>query len=179
MLIDLLEHYTSTQWENIWRSHWATNSSWIFRAPDSLGTQGWWQTWNTKWWSVKSSRSDIMGWHLFNTMWKDHRVPGEWQDAMLVPMLMTGDLIRLLHVLGKLFAKFMHRRLRMIYDTLLDSQCGFHCARKCIDMILCTWQLTMKAGEHSTKVHYSSRKRTTEFQMKLFGWCSRNTAFLV
>ena len=56
---------------------------------------------------------------------------------MLLLMPMTADLIRLLRVVGKLFAKVMHRRLRMIYDTLLNSQCGFHCARKCIDMILC------------------------------------------
>ena len=50
---------------------------------------------------------------LFETVWKEERVPDEWRDALLVPIPNKEDLmvcanwhgISLLDVMGKLFAK--------------------------------------------------------------------------
>ena len=98
---------------------------------------------------------------LFETVWKEERVPDEWRDALLVPIPKKGDLmicgnwrgISLLDVMGKLFAKVIQGRLQVVVeDTLPDSQCGFRCGRGCINMIFCARQIMEKAREHNTKV---------------------------
>ena len=98
---------------------------------------------------------------LFETVWKEERVPDEWRDALLVLIPKKGDLmicgnwhgISLLDVMGKLFAKVIQGRLQVVVeDTLPDSQCGFRCGRGCIDMIFCARQIMEKAREHNTKV---------------------------
>ncbi len=53
---------------------------------------------------------------LFSTVWKEERVPTEWRDAIIVPILKKGDPsqcdnwrgISLLDTTGRLFAKVMH-----------------------------------------------------------------------
>ena len=53
---------------------------------------------------------------LFQTVWKEKRVPLEWKDALLVPVTKKGDLsscdnwrdISLLDMMGKLFAMVLN-----------------------------------------------------------------------
>ena len=95
---------------------------------------------------------------LFETVWKEERVPDEWRDALLVPIPKKGDLmicgnwcgISLLDVMGKLFTKVIQGRLQVVVeDTLPDSQCGFKHGRGCIDMIFCARQI-MERPENIT-----------------------------
>ena len=94
---------------------------------------------------------------LFQTVWKEGRVPEEWRDAILIPIPKKGDLshcdnwrgISLLDTVGKLFAKVIQVRLQsVVEDVLVDSQCGFRSGRGCVDMIFCAQQLMEKAREH-------------------------------
>ena len=94
---------------------------------------------------------------LFQTVWKEGRVPEEWRDAILIPIPKKGDLsycanwqvISLLDTVGKLFTKVIQARLQsVVEDVLVDSQCGFRSGRGCVDMIFCAWQLMEKAREH-------------------------------
>ena len=98
---------------------------------------------------------------LFTTAWKE-KVPGEWRDAMLVPIPKKGDLticdnwwgISLLDTIGKVFAKVIQMRLQKVAEEVLsDSQCGFRAAMGCTDMIFCVRQLIEKAREHNTKLY--------------------------
>ena len=64
--------------------------------------------------------------------------------------------INLLNVMGKLFSKVIQRRLQWVTkEVLLDSQCGFHSGRDCVDVVFCAQQLVEKASEHSTKIYKS------------------------
>ena len=98
---------------------------------------------------------------LFHSAWKERRVPVEWRDAMIVPVLKKGDLlscdnwrgISLLDVTGKVFARILQECLQTVVEAELpDSQCGFSSGRGCTDMLFCARQLVEKAREHNTKM---------------------------
>ena len=67
--------------------------------------------------SVKSYGANILEnlCNLYGTVWNEEKIPGEWRDALLVPIPKKGDLslcdnwrgISLLDVVGKLFARVM------------------------------------------------------------------------
>jgi len=71
---------------------------------------------------------------LFLTAWKERCVSSEWSNALLVPVPKKGDLsycdnwkgISLLDVMGKLFARVLNDRLKLVVERAVsDSQCGF------------------------------------------------------
>ena len=110
---------------------------------------------------VKSCMGGMMDYivDLFTTVWREEQVPDEWRDALIVPIPKKGDCdnwhgISLLDVMGKLFAKVIHRRLQKVVEEVVpDFQCGFRSGRGCVDMIFCVRQLVEKAREHNTKIY--------------------------
>ena len=91
---------------------------------------------------------------LIHTVWKEKRVPKDWVDSVLIPILKKGNLticdnwqgITLLDVVGKVAAKIIQRRLQNLAENVLPgSQCGFRMERGCVDMIFTVRQLVEKA----------------------------------
>ena len=81
----------------------------------------------------------------------------DWRDAVIVPVPKKGNLqscenwrgISLLDVVGKVMGRVILERLQVIAELLLvDSQCGFHRGRSCVDMIFVAKQLMEKTREH-------------------------------
>ena len=74
---------------------------------------------------------------------------------------MKGDLsvcdnwrgIRLLDVMGKLYARIINHRLQAVVEgSVADSQCGFRACRGCVDMVSCVRQLVEKTIDHHNKI---------------------------
>ena len=91
-------------------------------------------------------------------------VPGDWRDAILIPIPKKGDLsncdnwrgISLLDIVGKAVARVLQDRLQKIAeDELPESQCGFRKGRGCTDMIFVVRQLVEKSWEHNSKAFFS------------------------
>ena len=89
-------------------------------------------------------------------------VVADWRNAEIVPIPKKGDLqscdnwrgIRLLDVVGKIFARVVQNRLQKVAEDILpDSQCGFRKGRGCCHMIFATRQLLEKAVEHDTELY--------------------------
>ena len=96
---------------------------------------------------------------LFELVWRDGCVVGDWCNALIVPIPKKGNLtlcdnwrgISLLDVVGKVLGRIVQDRLRVVAeDVLPDSQCGFRADRGCIDMIFVARQLVEKAREHQS-----------------------------
>ena len=88
------------------------------------------------------------------TLCRKCRVPGNWRDAILVPIPKKGDLsscdnrhgISLLDVVGKVVARVLQVRLqKLAEDELPKSQCGFRRGRNCANMIFTVHQLVEKS----------------------------------
>ena len=71
---------------------------------------------------------------LAHNIWREGRVPGEWANALLIPIPKKGDIrkcdnwrgIALLDVVGKVVARILQARLQeLAEDVLSESQCGF------------------------------------------------------
>ena len=98
---------------------------------------------------------------LVHDVWRECSVPGDWRDAILVPIPKKGDLsscdnwhgISLLDVVGKVVARVLQVRLqKLAEEELPESQCGFRKGRSCADMIFTVCQLVEKSWEHNFKV---------------------------
>ena len=96
---------------------------------------------------------------LVHDVWRECSVPGDWRDAILVPVPKKGDLsscdnwrgISLLDVVGKVVARVLQVRLqKLAEEELPESQCGFR--KGCTDMIFTVRQLVEKSWEHDSKV---------------------------
>ena len=101
---------------------------------------------------------------LVHDVWKLGSVPGDWRDAILIPIPKKGDLsncdnwrgISLLDIVGKAVARVLQDRLQKIAeDELPESQCGFRKGRGCTDMIFVVRQLVEKSWEHNSKAFFS------------------------
>ena len=98
---------------------------------------------------------------LGQTSWREKRVPKDWSDAVLVPILRKGDLrkcdnwrglIALLDVVGKVIVQIIQERLQKLAQVELpESQCGFRRGRGCLDMVFTVRQLVGKSWEHRSK----------------------------
>ena len=97
---------------------------------------------------------------LFHQIWQDEVVPKDWVDAFIVPIPKKGNLescdnwrgIALLEVVGKLLARLIQNRLRMLAEDILpESQCGFRQNRGCTDMIFSVRQSVENLYEHREK----------------------------
>ena len=98
---------------------------------------------------------------LVHDVWRECSVPGDWRDAILVPIPKKGDLsscdnwcgISLLDVVGKVVARVLQERLqKLAEEELPEFQCGFRKGRSCADMIFIVRQLVEKSWEHNSKV---------------------------
>ena len=81
---------------------------------------------------------------LFVSIWVRGDVPGDWRDAIFIPIPKKGDLsvcdnyrgIALLSIVGKLFAKIILARLDRCLDSqLIEAQCGFRQGSSCNDIV--------------------------------------------
>ena len=98
---------------------------------------------------------------LVHDVWRECSVPGDWRDAILLPIPKKGDLsscdnwcgISLLDVVGKVVARMLQVRLqKLAEEELPESQRGFRKGRSCADMIFTFRQLVEKSWEHNSKV---------------------------
>ena len=101
---------------------------------------------------------------LVPDVWRECSVPGDWRDAILVPIPKKGDIsscdnwrrISLLDVVGKVVARILQNRLQVLAeDELPESQCGFKKGRGCADMIFTVRQLVEKSWEHKSKAFFT------------------------
>ena len=97
---------------------------------------------------------------LVHNIWREGRVPGEWANALLIPIPKKGDLrkcdnwrgIAPLDVVGKVVAWILQARLQeLAEDVISESQCGFRRECSCTDMIFTIRQMTEKSCEHKSK----------------------------
>ena len=99
---------------------------------------------------------------LVHDVWRECSVPGDWRDAILVPIPKKGDLsscdnwhgISLLDVVRKVVARVLLqvRLQKLAEEELSESQCEFRKGRSCTDMIFTVRQLVEKSWEHHSKV---------------------------
>ena len=95
---------------------------------------------------------------LVHDVWRKCRVPGNWRDAILVPIPKKSSCdnwrgILLLDVVGKVVARVLQVRLqKLAEEELPESQCGFRRGRSCADMTFTVRQLVEKSRKHSSKV---------------------------
>ena len=112
---------------------------------------------------------------LVHAVWKEHKVPQEWENAILIPIPKKGNLrvcdnwrgIALLDVAGKLVGRIVQDHLQGLAEVELpESQCGFRRGCGCMDMIFMGCRLSEKAFEHNTKQFFCL---TIQFHARLFG----------
>jgi len=96
---------------------------------------------------------------LFDLVWRDGCVVGDWCNALIVQIPKKGNLtlcnnwrgISLLDMVGKVLGRIVQDRFRVAVENVLpDSQCGFRAGRGCIDMVFVARQLVEKAREHQS-----------------------------
>ena len=89
----------------------------------------------------------------FDIVWKCGKTPHEWRKAIIVPICNKGSRdecgnyrgISLLSVVGKIYARVVCDRLRLLTDVLLtDEQGGFRVRRVCVDKIFAVRQVIEK-----------------------------------
>ena len=100
---------------------------------------------------------------LYNTCWQRQTLPQDFKDAIIVKIYnRKGDRrncdnqcgISLLSIAGKVLAKIMLNRLKIISEQLLpESQCGFHAGRSTADMVFTLRQLQEKAVEKQRSLY--------------------------
>ena len=97
---------------------------------------------------------------LMNSVWNGQGGLAVWRNAISVPVPKKGDLsicdnsrgVALLDVWGKVFARVVQGRLRVVgEENLSDSQCGFRKHWGTIDMVFSAKQLVEKTREHVSK----------------------------
>ena len=117
----------------------------------------------------------------------EQKVPVEWRDAVIVPVLKKGGLsvcdnwrgISLLDFTGNVFARILQERLQQVVEEQVpDSQCGFRKGRVCVDMLFCARQLVEKAYEHNSKMFLLFVvSHTTQFPDRQCGRCLLSMVF--
>ena len=89
-----------------------------------------------------------------HAVWKEHKVPQAWKNAILIPIPKKGNLhlcdnwrgIALLDVVGKLVGRIVQDRLQKLAEVELpESQCGFQRGCGCTDMMFMVCQLFEKS----------------------------------
>ena len=93
---------------------------------------------------------------LFDAIWREEVVPGDWKSQLLVPLHKKGSRticdnyrgIALLSIPSKVFTKAILNRLKPRAEVLLcESQCGFCSGRGCADQLFSLRTLMEKARE--------------------------------
>ena len=115
---------------------------------------------------VKAGGYTMVQWlkEVFDIAWKCAKTPHEWREAIIVPIYKKGSRdecgnyrgISLLSVVGKIYARVVCDRLRVLTDAvLMDEQGGFRVHRGCVDQIFAVRQVIEKVIEKD-KVAYAA-----------------------
>ena len=107
---------------------------------------------------VKAGGYRVVQWlkDIFDIAWNCGKTPHEWREAIIVPIYKKGSRaecgnyrgISLLSVVGKIYARVVCDRLRLITDAVvMDEQGGFRVRRGCVDQIFAVRQVTEKVIE--------------------------------
>ena len=113
---------------------------------------------------VKAGGYTVVQWlkDIFDIAWNCGKTPHEWREAIIVPIYKKGSRaecgnyrgISLLSVVGKIYARVVCDRLRLITDAvLMDEQGGFRVRRGCVDQIFAVRQVTEKVIEKDKVVY--------------------------
>lgn len=90
---------------------------------------------------------------LYNRIWKEQKIPEDWEVGILVPLYKKGDNkecksyrgITLLSTMLKIYERILEKRLKVITEIQLDeAQCGFRKGRGVQDNIFTLKQLIEK-----------------------------------
>ena len=93
---------------------------------------------------------------LFNEVWGRGVAPRDWKSAIIVPIHKKGSRlkctnyrgIRLLSVVGKVFARVLNYRVKGLTEgSVMDEQGGFRSGRGCLDQIFAVKQVIEKMTE--------------------------------
>ena len=112
---------------------------------------------------LKAGGEVVIEWlfKIYNMVWRTGVAPEDWQRAILVPIHKKSSRrkcgnyrgISLLSIPGKVFARILNDRVRLMTDNrLLEEQAGFRSGRGCIDQIFVIRQLVEKHLEKGKKM---------------------------
>ena len=99
---------------------------------------------------------------VFNMVWREGVAPGDWRNAVIVPVYKKGSRldctnyrgISLMSIVGKVFARVLNERVKVLTgDKVMDEQGGFRLGRGCIDQIFAVKQIVEKIIEKNKKVY--------------------------
>ena len=86
-------------------------------------------------------------------VWRSGKTPQEWREAIIIPIYKKGSRtdcgnyrgISLLSVVGKIYARIVSDRLKVLTNALvMDEQGGFRAGRGCIDQVFAVRQVFEK-----------------------------------
>ena len=112
---------------------------------------------------LKAGGEVVIEWlfKIYNMVWRTGVAPEDWQRAIIVPIHKKSSRrkcgnyrgISLLSIPGKVFARILNDRVRLMTDNrLLEEQAGFRSGRGCIDQIFVIRQLVEKHLEKGKKM---------------------------
>lgn len=115
---------------------------------------------------VKAGGFTMVQWlkEVFEVAWKCGKTPNEWREAIIVPIHKKGSRtecgnyrgISLLSVVGKIYARIVSDRLRVLTDSvIMDEQGGFRASRGCVDQVFVVKQVIEKVIEKD-KIAYAA-----------------------
>ena len=99
---------------------------------------------------------------LFNLVWREGVVPGDWKKAVITPIFKKGSRldcanykgISLLSIVGKVFGRILNERVKAVTDIkVMDEQGGFRAGRGCNDQIFVVKQIVEKTIEKNMKTY--------------------------
>jgi hypothetical protein len=93
---------------------------------------------------------------LFQRVWKEEKVPKDWESGIVIPLYKKGDQmnldnyrgITLMDVIGKVFSGILRHRLEKCYmGKIVEEQAGFRRGRGCVDQGYTLAQIILKRLE--------------------------------
>lgn len=113
---------------------------------------------------LKSLKSGGINWltRICRVIWNTGTAPTDWQVDIVVPIFKKGDQkecsnyrgITLLSLPGKVFARIIERRCRVIVEpNIQETQCGFRTGRGTTDQIFTLQQILEKSWEFAKPVY--------------------------
>ena len=113
---------------------------------------------------LKAGGEVVIEWmaDVFNLVWRVGVAPGDWKNAVVVPVHKKGSRlecanyrgISLMSIVGKVFARVLNERVKMAtVDKVMDEQGGFRTGRGCNDQIFAVKQIVEKTIEKDRKTY--------------------------
>lgn len=119
----------------------------------------------TEMFKYMGSEGEVVLRSLMNKIWREKKIPTEWQTAILIALHKKGEKmlcenyrgISLLCVASKIYERILERRLRKIIEpTLEDTQAGFRKGRNTQEWIFALRQLCEKTIKKQEKIYISA-----------------------